>query len=62
MNQRPGFHPDKTHITVIKVWLEMARLNAQMALLVESIVFVNMKFDPRQASDRFHINKNIGII
>ena len=29
--------------------------------LVKTLVFVGMKFNPRQASDKFHINKNAGV-
>ena len=29
--------------------------------LVNTFVFVDMKFNPRQASDKFHINKNAGV-
>ena len=31
-------------------------------LRVNTLVFVDMKFNPRQASDKLHIHKNPGII
>ena len=57
-NQRFGFHCDMSHITVVTA---RPTLVYSWHNLVNTLVFVDMKFNPQQASDTLHINKNEGI-